>query len=311
MYKVILYYHFHPIEHPESFCADHRRLCRQLGLLGRIYIAREGINGTLAGTEHQVARYKDHVRSIPGFERTEFKEDNCANNPFRKLIVKTRPEIVALKARETVDPSRESGKRLMPAEWRREIESGGDCVLIDTRNRYEWEIGHFENAILPDIENFYDFPRWVDEAGIAKDKKVLMYCTGGIRCEKASLLMEKRGFQNVYQLHGGIIHYGQQEGGVHFHGKCFVFDDRLAVPVRADDEPPIARCLITGVPCDTHINCANPECNRLFVCSEEGARQMQGCCSEPCRQSPRKRPFNPEHIYAPSMKWYFYSKQDV
>ena len=306
MHKVILYYHFYPIKDPGRFRDDHRRQCEQLKLSGRVYIAREGINGTLAGTEDNIVKYMDYVRSISGFARTDFKEDACADNPFRKLIVKTRPEIVTLKSCEKIDPARETGKRLMPDEWRRRLEAGGDFVLLDTRNRYEWAIGHFEGAVLPNIENFYDFPRWVDEAGIDRDKTVLIYCTGGIRCEKASLLMEKRGYKNVYQLHGGIIHYGHKEGGAHFRGKCFVFDDRLAVPVNRQEQEPIARCLITGAACDRYINCANPDCNRLFICSQEGARRMNGCCSAECLNAPRKRPFDPDDVYAPSKKRHLY-----
>jgi UPF0176 protein len=298
MHKVILYYYFHPIEEPGRFRDDHRCRCEQLKLSGRVYIAREGLNGTLAGTEDCILTYKDFLRSLPGFERTEFKEDVCEENPFRKLIVKTRPEIVTLKAHERIDPSRGTGPRLMPDEWRRRLESGGDYVLLDTRNHYEWAIGHFEGALLPEIENFYDFPRWVDAAGLDKDKMILMYCTGGIRCEKAALLMERRGYKNVFQLHGGIIHYGQKEGGAHFKGKCFVFDDRLAVPINRNDPGPISRCLITGIPCDRYVNCVNPDCNRLFICSKEGARQMSGCCSAQCLRSPRKRPFDSQDVYA-------------
>ena len=311
MVDVILYYQFSPIEDTNGFCAEHKRQCLNLGLLGRVYIAEEGINGTLAGTSANISKYKDYVRSLPGFETTEFKTDSCDYVPFRKLIVKVRPEIVTLKARERIDASREKGKHLSPREWRTILESDDDFVLIDARNRYEWAIGHFEGAILPDVENFYDFPEWIDSANIDRGKKVLMYCTGGIRCEKFSLLMEKRGFKNVYQLHGGIVNYGQEEGGAHFKGKCFVFDDRLAVPVNKDDHEPIARCLITGLPCDTYRNCANPDCNKLFICSEEGARKMQGCCCEHCTRSPRKRPLNPDSIFAPARKWYYYFEHKV
>jgi UPF0176 protein len=110
----------------------------------------------------------------------------------------------------------------------------------------------------------------------------------------------------VQQLHGGIIRYAQEEGGKHFKGKCFVFDDRLVVPVNPQDTEPIAKCEITGAPCDHYINCANMECNRLFICSEEGARQMEGCCSEACRQHPRRRPLDPAHVYKPFRRWYQY-----
>jgi len=311
MVKVILYYNFHYIEGIQQFCIEHKRKCLGLNLLGRVYVAHEGINGTLAGTSANISKYKEYLRSLPGFIQTEFKEDQCDDMPFRKLIVKTRPEIVTLKAKEKVDLSREQGKRLMPDEWRKVLESGEEYILIDTRNNYEWKIGHFEGAILPDVKNFTDFPQWVDDAKIDRHKKVLIYCTGGIRCEKISVLMEKKGYTNVFQLHGGIINYGRREDGAHFRGKCFVFDDRLAVPVKNEDQDPIACCAITGVPCDTYVNCANPVCNKLFLCSAKGVAVMKRCCSEACIRSPRRRPINPDNIFAPTHKWYDYFEQKV
>lgn len=311
MYDVILYYHFHAIEDVERFCVDHKKKCLERNLLGRVYIAREGINGTLAGTPQDIAGYKDYLKALPGFEGTEFKDDRSEFIPFRKLTVKVRPELVTLKAKEDIDLTREKGKRLTPGEWRRTLETDEACVVIDTRNRYEWAIGHFEGALLPDVENFYDFPKWIEEAGIARDQKILMYCTGGIRCEKFSVLMEKRGYNEVYQLHGGIVQYGKEEGGAHFKGKCFVFDDRLAVPIGRDCAGPIARCVVTGAPCDTYINCANPDCNKLFICSQEGARSLRGCCSQACMDSPRRRPLDPQNVFAPTRKWYAYFDKKI
>jgi len=306
MYSVILYYNFTPVENVQAFIAEHRSICKDLSLKGRIYVSDEGINGTLSGATESVDQYKDFLCGKPGFESTEFKEDHTDHIPFAKMIVKKRPEIVSLKAEEFIQPGTEGVVYLEPHEWRRIMESGEDYVMIDVRNDYESRIGHFDGALLPPVKNFYDFPQWLDEAGIEKDRKVLMYCTGGIRCEKFSVYMKKQGYQDVNQLHGGIINYGYKEGGAHFRGKCFVFDDRLVVPVNPDDEEPIATCEITGVPCDTYINCANMECNKLFICSEEGARKTEGCCSEACMQSGKKRPFDPDNAYAPFRKWYHY-----
>jgi UPF0176 protein len=306
MFNVILYYNFTRLNHPEDFCQSHKKYCRGLGLKGRVYIAHEGINGTLAGSVAAIDEYKRHLTSLAGFERTEFKEELYTQIPFVKLTVKARPEIVTLKADVDVDPTKEKGAYLEPKEWRKALESGEDHVLLDVRNNYESRIGRFEGALTPDVENFYDFPQWLMKMAIPKEKKVLMYCTGGIRCEKFSLYMKKKGFNKVYQLHGGIINYKHKENGAHYQGKCFVFDDRLAVPVEEPQKRPLARCAITGVPCDTYLNCANPDCNKLFICSEEGAKQMEGCCSAPCRQSPRRKPFNPDNIYEPTRKRYTY-----
>tara|TARA_R110001599_G_scaffold24835_7_gene89488 strand:- start:14106 stop:15071 length:966 start_codon:yes stop_codon:yes gene_type:complete len=307
MYEVILYYYFNKIEHPEQFAKQHKLYCKDLGIKGRIYISSEGINGTAAGTPEQMAQYKADLRAIPGFENTEFKTDESDYIPFSKLICKTREEIVSLHV-DGVDP-KDGGNHLSPAEWRRVMEEE-DHVMIDVRNNYESKIGHFKGALKPDVENFFDFPQWLEEAEIPKDKKVLMYCTGGIRCEKFSVLMKEQGWDDVNQLHGGILRYAKEEEGKHFEGKCFVFDDRLVVPVNPKDLAPIAKCEITGKPADTYVNCANMECNKLFVCSEEGAHIMEGCCSEECKQSEYRRPFDPENAFKPFRKWYNYFGDD-
>ncbi|MCA9400843.1 MAG: rhodanese-related sulfurtransferase [Candidatus Omnitrophica bacterium] len=309
-YSVILYYNFYPIQDPDVFCVTHKNVCRDLELKGRVYVSHEGINGTLSGLKDDIAAYKNYLHSIQGFGQTEFKEDLIDFIPFDKLIVKVRPEIVTLKSSRQLDPYHHPGRHLSPQEWRTVLESGEEYQLIDVRNNYESAIGHFEGAIKPDVKNFYDFEDWVDGAHLDKDKKVLMYCTGGIRCEKFSLLMEEKGFKDVYQLQGGIINYAKQQGDAHYKGKCFVFDDRLAVPIEKKQKEPLGRCEITGTPCDDYMNCHNMDCNKLFICSEEAAIEMQGCCCEDCLRAPKKRPFDRDHIYAPSRKWYQYYSED-
>ncbi len=306
MVKIILYYNFTPIQDVQRFIKEHRAFCKENDLMGRIYVSEEGINGTLSGMVENVDKYEDFLRGKPGFGDTEFKEDFSDVVPFARMVVKQRPEIVSLRADMVLDPGIEGTGYLEPSEWRNVMESGEEYVMIDVRNNYESKVGHFEGAILPDLENFYDFPQWVDECGIDKDKKVLMYCTGGIRCEKFSILMRKKGYKDVHQLHGGILNYARKERGAHFKGKCFVFDDRLVVPVNPDDEEPISVCEISGRPSDMYINCANMECNRLFVVCAEAAVKMEGCCSEACRKSPKRRPFDKEHAFAPFRKWYNY-----
>src|SRR6056297_3511327 len=150
MYEVILYYKFTPIEDPEGFCAEHKAFCKDLGVKGRIYIGDEGINGTLGGTPEQVAAYKEHLTSIPGFDGIGFKTDTSDYVPFAKLKCKTRDELVAIHE-EGVDPE-EGGKYLEPGEWKQVMESDEDYVLIDVRNDYESKIGHFEGAITPEVE---------------------------------------------------------------------------------------------------------------------------------------------------------------
>ena len=304
--RVILYYLFTPVIDPARMVEDQRRLCSSLELRGRIYIASEGINGTLAGRVDGIEAYKKRLRTITGFEAVEFKEESCFEIPFAHLRVKERREIVALHYPEPLDPRTEGGRHLSPAEWRRVLESSEDYVLLDVRNNYESGIGHFEGAIRPDVSNFYEFPRWLEQAGIDKDKKVLMYCTGGIRCEKFSVLLKKQGYSDVNQLHGGILNYARQEQGRHFLGKCFVFDDRLSVPVNPSHQETLSCCAITGEPCDRYVNCANMDCNKLFVCSEKGAEIMEGCCSEACRSHPNRRPYVAGETYRPFRKRHHY-----
>ena len=309
MYQVMSYYKFHPIPNPDQFCREHKNKCCFLNLMGRIYVAAEGINGSVAGYSEEVAEYKKYLSSLPGFEDTQYKEDSCDYIPFDRLKVKTRPELVALKYPVPIDSQTQGGTHLTPQQWRTAIESEKDFVLLDVRNNYESAVGHFPGAIRPDIENFFDFPTWLEQADIDKNKKVLMYCTGGIRCEKFSALMRKQGFENVNQLQGGILNYAAKEGGAHFKGKCFVFDDRLTVPVEPDQKEPVGRCAISGVPCDTYINCANLNCNSLFICAAEAAIKMEGCCSEECRKSSWKKPFDPKGIYQPTRRWHNYYEQ--
>lgn len=309
-YEVILYYNFTPIADPESFCNNHKRELKKLDLKGRVYIGQEGINGTLGGTLEQIDQYKKFLCGLEGFENTAFKTDEHDRVPFAKLVCKVREELVAIHM-DGLNPQN-GGNYLEPEQWRNVMENEDDYVMIDVRNNYESKVGHFEGAMTPDLDNFYDFPQWLDEAEkeIPKNKKVLMYCTGGIRCEKFSVLMKQKGWDDVNQLHGGILRYAKEEGGEHFKGKCFVFDDRLVIPVNKGDLQPIARCEITGKPADSYINCANMECNKLFVCSEEGAKLMDGCCSEECKQSEYKRPFDPDNAFRPFRKWYNYFNDD-
>ncbi len=307
-FRVLLYYNFKKVNDPEQLRLHHYERCKQLGLLGRIYISDEGINGTVAGYTEATEAYKSFMREDPLFSDTEFKEDEADRIPFARLAVKVRPEIVALKADIPLDPV-EGGRHLSPQEWRQVMESDTPYVMIDVRNNYESRIGHFEGALLPDLDNFYDFPKWVDESNIPKDTKILMYCTGGIRCEKFSVLMKKKGYDDVNQLHGGIVTYGKEEGGAHFKGKCFVFDDRMAVPVNPNDNQPIGRCELSGQPTDTYVNCANMECNKLFLVCPEAIDTYEGCCSEACMHSPARRPLDAQERFVPFRRWYKYFNQ--
>lgn len=299
-YEVLLYYKFHRIIDPQAFRDEHHAMCQTLGLKGRIYVAKEGLNGTVAGAPEKTLAYKTYLRSIPGFEDIAFKSEWHEAVPFEKLKTKVRPTIVnlGLSPDEDVDPSQATGKCLSPAEWRRTLENDADFVLLDIRNNYESAIGHFKGAYCPDLGDFTAFRDWLPDLEKDKDKKILMYCTGGIRCEKFSSFLLSKGFKDVNQLEGGILNYAKEENGTHFEGRCFVFDDRLAVDVSADS-PPIAKCLHCGCPEDRYVNCANMECNRLFIVCDNCAQAHQATCCDACFTTPLRRPFDQNKFRLP------------
>jgi len=172
-----------------------------------------------------------------------------------------------------------------------------DVVILDVRSNYEHSMGKFKNAVTLDIENFREFPAMINELSKYKDKKVLTYCTGGIKCEKASALLLKEGFKDVYQLHGGIVKYGKEAGGKDFEGKCYVFDNRLSVEVNQVNPKVISVCRICGTTTTKMINCANPECNVHITQCDACGTALDGACSDACKTHPRKRPYDGTGYY--------------
>lgn len=264
-YPVILFYKYIAIADAESFASEQRQLCESLRLKGRILIAAEGINGTLAGPEESVNRYIATLRSDARFADLEFKVSAGDAGTFPKLVVKARAEIVTLNA-GAIAPDKEN--QLSPREWKRMLEENPDAVPLDIRNRFESDAGKFENAVVCDIEHFRELPQYVDRLESLKDKTVLMYCTGGIRCEKASALFRSKGFKNVFQLHGGIAAYQEQFGNDHWQGECFVFDQRMTVRVE-EGLVQIGRCAHTGRATSRFVNCLHDPCHKLFILSAE------------------------------------------
>jgi len=244
-------------------------LCQRLGLRGRVLVGSEGINGTLAGPQGSTDAYQAALRAYPEFRDVVFKASSAEKSPFPRLEVKVRPEIVTLGAGQALDPNAQGAPHLPPAEFKRMIEEE-DVVLFDVRNRYESEVGRFKGAITPAIENFRELPQALSQYEELKDKTVLMYCTGGIRCEKASALFRQAGFKRVFQLEGGIVTYGEQVGSEHWEGDCFVFDERMMIPIGdSAAKPPVGRCAHTAVPTRNVINCLHDPCHRIFLAAEE------------------------------------------
>lgn len=301
--RVLLYYKFVHIEYPLSFQREHLRFCKSLNLKGRVYVAHEGLNGTVAGSRDAIEAYK---AKLAAFE-IHWKEDIVDVVPFAKLKVKVRPYILNFGSANSLDVAKaEKGRHLEPKEWREllDLKAQGkeNFVLLDVRNKYESDVGHFEGALKPELESFSDFPKWVQDLKPYKDQKVLMYCTGGIRCEKFSAFLKAEGFQDVNQLFGGIINYVQSEGSDHWKGRCFVFDDRLSVKMDDPNATPLTNCQFCETPEDRHINCSNMECNKLFIICDACAAKHEGACSQECQQHPKKRPFDAKTFRVPFRK---------
>ncbi|MET1249640.1 rhodanese-related sulfurtransferase [Sporolactobacillus sp. STCC-11] len=291
-FRVLLYYHYATIDDPKLFAQDHLRFCKELGLKGRILVGGEGLNGTVSGTAKQTQIYMDTLHQDPRFADMPFKIDEADGHVFKKMHVRPRKEIVAFNLDNDINPHKLTGKHLKPKDFL-ETMRDEDVLLIDARNDYETQIGHFRNAILPNIRNFRDLPEWIEKnLSDFKEKKVLTYCTGGIRCEKFSGYLLRAGFQDVSQLDGGIVEYGKdpEVKGKFYDGKCYVFDQRISVPVnRTDEDVIVGHCHHCGKSCDRIVNCANPECNKQIICCEECEKTHRRSCSEACYHHPRNR----------------------
>ncbi len=259
----------------------------ELDVLGRIYVAHEGINAQLSVPAANFETFKKHLDSISFFKKVRL---NIAieqdNKSFLKLKVKVRNKIVADGLNDNTFDVTDKGTHVGAEEFNRLIEDP-DTVLVDMRNHYESEIGHFKNAVTPDVDTFRDSLDSIEKdlANHKEDKKLVMYCTGGIRCEKASAHYKHKGFKQVYQLEGGIIDYARQvkKKGLEnkFIGKNFVFDHRRGERI-SDDV--ISQCHQCGEPCDEHVNCANEACHLLFIQCEECSKKMDDCCSDHCKE---------------------------
>ena len=291
-FRVLLYYKYQNIEDPEKVRDEHLAFCNEVGLKGRIIVGYEGINGTVSGTVEQTEKYKDFLHSLEGFEDVWFKEDEADGFTHPRMSVKFRKEIVSLNLEDDFSPNDTTGKYLNPKEFKEAI-LDENTVILDTRNDYEYDMGHFKGAVRPDIKNFRDLPEWIKEnEEMFKDRNIAMYCTGGVRCEKFSGWMLREGISdNVAQLHGGIDTYGKdpEVKGELWEGSMYVFDERISVPINHVDPTIIGRDYYDGEPCERYRNCANPECNRQIFMSEENEHKYLRSCSEHCRKHPKNR----------------------
>ncbi|MCE9560336.1 MAG: rhodanese-related sulfurtransferase [Armatimonadetes bacterium] len=289
-FQVLLYYFFTELADPEEYARIHREKCEELNLRGRILVATEGINGSLSGLVEDCAAYMDWVRQDSRMAGIEFKIDPAEGHVFHAMYIRVRPEIITLGVPLETPVHVKTGPSLTPEEWRSKMASE-DVVILDGRNDYESDMGRFKGAICPPLESFRDFPAWIQEHRSEwEGKTILTYCTGGIRCEKLTAWMMDVGFENVYQLHGGIVMYGQDPAtrGEGFEGINVVFDDRIAVPV-GDLATPLTRCRVCEEFTTNYVNCANVECNKRLIMCPACELATGRSCDEACRTAPRQR----------------------
>jgi len=281
------FYQYAKINNPQEF-RDHLFLAwNALDVLGRIYVAHEGINGQLSLPADQFDTFKNHLDTIDFLKgirlNIAIEQDNMS---FLKLKVKVRHKIVADGLNDETFDVRNKGVHVDAKQFNELIEDD-ETVLVDMRNHYESEIGHFKNAVTPDVDTFRESLDIIEDDLKAhkEDKNLVMYCTGGIRCEKASAYFKHKGFKNVYQLEGGIIEYTRQVNDLKlenkFIGKNFVFDDRRAEKISEDV---IAQCHQCGESFDVHTNCANDACHLLFIQCNSCKVEMNNCCSSTCQE---------------------------
>lgn len=278
MYKIILFYKYTKIKDPQKEMALQRGACEALGLKGRTIIAEEGINSTLEGESANVQKYIDWMNSRRGFENIHWKKSNGDGDSFPRLSVKVRNELVSLGLKKDINPNKITGKRLAPDDLKKWFDENKDFAIVDMRNDYELKVGKFENTVFPGLENFRDLKENIKLIEDLKDKTVLTVCTGGIRCEKASGFLVQEGFDDVYQLDGGIVSYMEKYPEQNFKGSLYVFDKRKVVNFAENgNHEVIGHCEKCNVKSENYINCNNPICHKHMILCEDCSTDGEYC----------------------------------
>lgn len=283
-HTILLYYKYVPLEQPEQIKDWQKKMCTELNIKGRILISSEGFNGTVAGLPESIEKYKQATQEHPAFSDIEWKESQADEQVFPRLRVVVREEIVTLGLKKQACDVSLSNKAhyIEPEELLSLYEQEEDFLILDARNAYEAEIGTFKNAIVPPIDAFREFPEFTKTITDYKDKPVVTFCTGGVRCEKASAYLREQGFKNVRQLHGGVHVYAEKTGGKYFEGELFVFDKRLHMSVNKVNPNIISECVFCQEKIARYIDCAEKSCGELFICCENCEKQNKGRCSAHC-----------------------------
>jgi UPF0176 protein len=288
--KIILYYGFAPVDDPKALMLWQRTLCDSLGLKGRILISKHGINGTLGGDMEQLKKYVRQTKEYPGFGKIDFKWSEGTGKDFPRLSVKVRKELVAFTTPDEIQVGKSGvlngGKHLKPAEVNQLVEErGDDVVFFDGRNAFEAKIGKFKNAVVPDVQTTHDFVAELESGKYdhLKEKPIVTYCTGGIRCEILSAVMINRGFKEVYQIQGGIVRYGEKfkDKGL-WEGSLYVFDNRMKVNF-SEEANTIGECEGCSAPTSDFRNCSNLGCRDLILLCDD------------CNKNPEQLACKPHH----------------
>lgn len=282
-YEILLYYKYIDIPNPEELVDAHKEFGKKHNLKGRVIIAHEGINGTLEGTLEDSLAYQEWLKSNTLFSDIWFKKSPGTGEAFPRWSVKLRSEIVSLHlGEEDFSPTKLTGKRVDADTLHLWLEEGKDIEIIDMRNDYELEVGRFDKTNSINLDNFRDLKQKIKDLKDKKDKTIVSVCTGGVRCEKATGFLVKNGFDDVYQLDGGIVTYMEKYPKGHFKGKLYVFDNRVVMGVPGgEDQPIIGRCKKCHQPSENYINCANLGCHDHIIMCDECVK-LSPTCSVDC-----------------------------
>ncbi|PIS12020.1 MAG: hypothetical protein COT73_00750, partial [Bdellovibrio sp. CG10_big_fil_rev_8_21_14_0_10_47_8] len=271
-----------PLKDLELVENELRQTAKDLQMKGLIILGPEGLNATIAtSSEEALSKVKSWV--VDRFQCPEimFKDSKSQLAPFRRFSVKIRPEIVTLGTPD-LQPSNTNNHHLSPEDWNKVLKEEQDFLLIDTRNWYEYQIGTFKGAVNPEIDQFTEFPDWVDQQNYAKDKKMLIFCTGGIRCEKGILELQRRGYDKVYQLEGGILNYLEKLPNDQYEGECFVFDQRVAVDQNMEPSKKYKLCPHCGQPGTLEITCSRCDSPTVICNACDRKPYVAKSCSKNC-----------------------------
>ncbi|MDX9790877.1 MAG: rhodanese-related sulfurtransferase [Candidatus Kapabacteria bacterium] len=290
IYTLLTFYKFVDIKEPHRLVTEHKEFCEDIGIRGRIFIGEEGINATLTGNRGQIRAYRLFLDSIPEFRNIPDIEDKANivdEHQFPKMIVRYRKEIVALGEMFNSNEIKQSTHKISVDDFKEVIETKSDeYVLLDMRNDYEYKLGHFKGAVPAGTLYFRELKKVLDEYKRKFDnKKIIMYCTGGIRCEKAGALLEREGINGVYQLDGGVVKYVNKFNDKNWIGNLYTFDKRISTKVGDEStHTVISKCHYHGTPAEEYFNCRYGICNDQIITTKDAYEKYFGFCSEECRK---------------------------